>query len=215
MLLGTVGVGLLAGLGLLPVCGQARIITVYETATTCFPSTPITGTSSTSTAARSASTPTSTVWTDANIAAGEPFLLEIQRIDTSGTAKRQQRVSQPSWLMEDGNTTTVASRAAICSIDKDGRLHVNSYIMSVNEGVPSAPFAANQGSFSISTRFSTTNTMLNWTNMAFSNETAQFYKLPAGLMDNAQILGKYFGPPEPNRGWTPIVFWAKPCTFLL
>lgn len=211
MLLSVFGTGLLAGLGLLSASGEAKIVTVYETATTCFPLGPASGTTSISSEARSASSPTSTVWTDANIAAGEPFLLEVQRIDGSALGKRQQLTPETSWLMENGNTTTDSSRAAVCSIDRDGHLHINNNIMSVNEGVPSAPFVANLGTFSISTKFSTTNTVLGWTNSTFSNGTAQFYKLPVGLLENAQILGKYYGPPEPNRGWTPINLWARSC----
>lgn len=214
MLLGASRVGLLVSLGLLVSGSYAKTTTVYETDTNCFlagSSTLATGTWSTSKTVQTASTPTSTVWSDANIAAGEPFLLEIQRVNAAGLDRRQQLESQASWLLENGNTTTNASKAAVCSIDGDGRLHINSYFMSVNDGVPSAPFAANQGPFAINTRFFTSNTMLNWTNSAFSNGTAQFYKLPAGLLDNAQILGKYVGPPEPSRAWSPIVFWARSC----
>ncbi|KAH7036440.1 hypothetical protein B0J12DRAFT_765478 [Macrophomina phaseolina] len=209
MLPGILGTSLLAGLGLLSSVGQARIVTVYETATTCFPETSALGTASTATAARSASTSSSTVFNDANIAAGKPFLLEVLRVDGSGLSRRQQPASQASWLMENGNTTTDASRAAVCSIDSNGRLHVNSYIMSVDNGVASAPFAANAGTYNINTTFSTINTKLYWNSSAFSNGTAQFYKLPVGLLDNAEVLGKYHGPPEPNRGWTPINLWAR------
>lgn len=214
MLLGPLGIGLLVGLGLPTTVVQAKIITVYETATTCYPGTPILGATSASSAARSASTPSSMVWNDANIAAGEPFLLEVQRVDGSALTARQQPVSQASWLMENGNTTTDASRAAVCSIDRDGHLHLDSYFMSVNDGVASAPFAANAGTYNINTVFSTMNTKLYWNNTAFSNGTAQFYKLPIGLLDNAQILGKYYGSPEPNRGWTPVIFWARSCEFV-
>lgn len=62
----------------------------------------------------------------------------------------------------------------------------------------------------INTTFASVNGALTWDNAAFTNRTAQFYKVPAALLNNAQVLVKFLGSMEPQRGWAPIVLNAAP-----
>ncbi|GAB7353922.1 hypothetical protein MBLNU459_g4266t1 [Dothideomycetes sp. NU459] len=71
-------------------------------------------------------------------------------------------------------------------------------------------FEASEQILPINTTFAVRNGTLSWTNAEFTNGTVQFYKLPPGLLDNAQVLCKFLGPMEPHRSWSPIVLYADP-----
>ncbi|KAJ9628884.1 hypothetical protein H2203_002789 [Taxawa tesnikishii (nom. ined.)] len=153
-----------------------------------------------------------TPWTDQAANSGTPFVLRIQQVDSSGWTKRQ---AEPSWLMYNGNTTTNGSVAEQYHINNGQLLTSNGSYVSTDFQVLNQALAASDYIEPINTTFSVADGMLNWTNPTFSNGTAQFYKLPPGLLDNALILVKFLGPMQPARSWSPIVLYADPGKSLL
>lgn len=148
-----------------------------------------------------------TPWTDAIANDGTPFVIRLQQVDLSGYPTQ---LTTPYWLMANGNTTTDASSATIYRIVDSQLMTYNESYISTGFGVVDQTFAISPGLGSIATRFSVNSHMLNWTNMQFSNGTAQFYKLPPGLLDNAQILAKFLGSMEPQRNWSPVILYVDP-----
>ncbi|EON67000.1 hypothetical protein W97_06116 [Coniosporium apollinis CBS 100218] len=110
--------------------------------------------------------------------------------------------------MANGNTTTNASMAAEFRI-LDSRLYVNGIKMSVAPGVRSMPFAVDSNPGSIDTSFSVNSGGLSWTDSAFTNSTAQFYKVPPEEIDNALLLVQFIGEPDPELGLSPINMAAQ------
>ncbi|KAK5013452.1 hypothetical protein LTR39_003641, partial [Cryomyces antarcticus] len=150
-----------------------------------------------------------TPWTDSAANGGQPFLLEISQVDPSGWYHRRQ-VQTQSWLMPNGNTTTNCSKAAQYQIVNGQLSTLDGLYASTNYGIRNQAFAVSQDVGPISTSFFVNGTMLGWNNSNFSNGTAQFYKLPPGLLENALILAKFIGPMTPRRGWSPIYIYANP-----
>lgn len=138
---------------------------------------------------------------------GTPFVVRLQQTDTSGYP---DQTTAPYWLMANGNTTTDASVATVYRIVNGQLMTYNGSYISTGYGVVDQTFAISPGLGPIGTYFSVTNRMLNWTNTNFSNGTAQFYKLPPGLLQNAQILAKFIGPMEPQRSWSPVILYVDP-----
>lgn len=150
-----------------------------------------------------------TPFTDAMANSGTPFVIRLQQVDTSGYPDQS---SAPYWLTANGNTTTNVGSATVYEI-VDGQLmtYIDGYLVSTNNGVVDQIFSASSSTAgSIKTFFTVNNRMLNWTNAVFTNGTAQFYKLPPGLLQNAQILAKLIGPMEPQRSWSPVILYIDP-----
>lgn len=114
--------------------------------------------------------------------------------------------------MANGNTTTNSSYATQYSIVNGQLVTSDGRTLSTSWGVESQAFSANDtvGPISTTFAFNASISSLSWSNANFTNGTAQFYKTPAGLLDNAQILVKFIGSMEPNRGWSPISLIAIP-----
>lgn len=148
-----------------------------------------------------------TPWTDAMANGGTPFVTRLQQVDLSGSPSQP---TVPYWLMANGNTTTDTSSATIYRIVDGQMMTYNGSYISTSFGVVDQTFAISPGLGSIATRFSVNSHMLNWTNTQFSNGTAQFYKLPPGLLDNAQILAKFLGPMGLQRSWSPVTLYVDP-----
>ena len=185
--------------------GYAQTITITEHVSAC---------SATYTSHKPTTTVQSTVMvmpsamSDAAINNGLPFVINLQQEDTSGWPMRAPAI--PYWLMENGNTTTNASMAAQYYLNNGQLMTVSGKYASTDVGVTSQAFRVSNQVLPINTTFSCTDGMLNWTNAEFSNGTAQFYKLPPGLLDNALILAKFLGPMQPERSWSPIVLRPEP-----
>ncbi|KAM0716879.1 hypothetical protein Q7P37_006731 [Cladosporium fusiforme] len=141
---------------------------------------------------------------------GTPFVLEIEP-DGLYNPLNSRDVPQRSWLTLNGNTSTNPLSAGQYQIRSGQLVSVNGSYLSTNLNVQSQPFAIAPSAGTISTTFTFKDGVLNWTSPRFTNGRAQFYKLPVGLIDNAQVLCKFIGPMEPGRSWTPIVLRAKPC----
>ena len=137
---------------------------------------------------------------------GEPFVMAIAVQAASGPRKRQQ--PQQSWIMENGNTTTDPLIAAQFQI-LDGMLHNTNGTMSTDTGVKTMPFTMPSTSGAINTTFAVEDGGLTWTNPEFTENVAQFYRTPVGLLKNALVLVKFIGPMTPERGWSPISLVAQ------
>ena len=144
--------------------------------------------------------------TDYELNNGEPFVLNISPQPASGSTKRQQ--SSTSWIMENGNTTTDPTLAAHYQI-LNGVLYGPNGTMSTDAGVLTMPFTISPKPGAINTTFFVSNGGLNWTNPEFTENVAQFYRTPVGLLQNALILVKLIGPMNPERGWSPISLAAQ------
>ncbi|KAH0346587.1 hypothetical protein KCU81_g3870, partial [Aureobasidium melanogenum] len=150
-----------------------------------------------------------TPWTDAAANGGAPFVIRLQQVDTSGYPDQD---TAPYWLTANGNTTTNQSVAAVYTIN-EGRLAIlNGSHVATNFNVVDQAFGVTDYDLPINTTFTVNNGMLNWTNPLFTNGTAQFYKLPPGLLDNALILAKFLGPMEAQRSWSPVILYVEPVT---
>ncbi|KAI9684066.1 MAG: hypothetical protein M1822_005894 [Bathelium mastoideum] len=137
---------------------------------------------------------------------GEKFVLNVAPQTPSGSRKRQQ--PSTSWIMPNGNTTTDPSLAAHFQI-VDGVLYGPNGTMSTDAGVATMPFVVPSKQGAINTTFAAVNGSLNWTNPEFTENVAQFYQTPVGLLKNALILVKFIGPMNPERGWSPISLVAQ------
>lgn len=184
---------------------NAQIITVTTHISACSATYPLASTTTVPTTVTLQPTP----WTDAMANSGTPFIIRVEQTDSSGYPDES---TTPYWLMENGNTTTNASIATVYRISSGELTTYNGSYISTDYGVLNEPFAVSQSLEPISTTFSVSNYTLYWNNTEFSNGTAQFYKLPAGLLDNAQILAKFIGSMEPARSWSPVVLLVDPGT---
>lgn len=150
-----------------------------------------------------------TPWTDVAANAGAPFVIRLEQVDVSEYPDQQS--ADPYWLTFNGNTTTNSSLAAVYYIHDGGQLStLNGSHVATNFNVVDQAFGVTDYAMPINTTFSVRNRMLNWANPLFSNGTAQFYKLPPGLLDNALILAKFLGPMEAQRSWSPVILWVEP-----
>ncbi|THX21883.1 hypothetical protein D6D12_09669, partial [Aureobasidium pullulans] len=148
-----------------------------------------------------------TPWTDVAANGGAPFVIRLEQVDASGYPEQDPA---PYWLTYNGNTTTNSSLAAVYFIT-EGRLSTqNGSHVATNINVVDQAFGITDYPLPINTTFSVRNRMLNWTNPLFTNGTAQFYKLPPGLLDNALILAKFLGPMEAQRSWSPVILYVEP-----
>ncbi|KAG9576380.1 hypothetical protein KCU86_g14421, partial [Aureobasidium melanogenum] len=148
-----------------------------------------------------------TPWTDAAANGGAPFVIRLQQVDVSGYLDQD---TASYWLTANGNTTTNSSVAAVYTIN-EGRLAIlNGSHVATNFNVVDQAFGVTDYDLPINTTFSVNDRMLNWTNPLFTNGTAQFYKLPPGLLDNALILAKFLGPMEAQRSWSPVILYVEP-----
>ncbi|KAH0351766.1 hypothetical protein KCU83_g4095, partial [Aureobasidium melanogenum] len=148
-----------------------------------------------------------TPWTDTAANDGAPFVIRLQQVDVSGYPDQD---TAPYWLTANGNTTTNSSVAAVYTIN-EGRLAIlNGSHVATNFNVVDQAFGVTDYDLPINTTFSVNHRMLNWTNPFFTNGTAQFYKLPPGLLDNALILAKFLGPMEAERSWSPVILYVEP-----
>ncbi|THW37138.1 hypothetical protein D6D21_08400 [Aureobasidium pullulans] len=148
-----------------------------------------------------------TPWTDVAANGGAPFVIRLEQVDASGYPDQDPA---PYWLTYNGNTTTNSSLAAVYFIT-EGRLSTqNGSHVATNINVVDQAFGITDYPLPINTTFSVRNRMLNWTYPLFTNGTAQFYKLPPGLLDNALILAKFLGPMEAQRSWSPVILYVEP-----
>ncbi|CZT45748.1 uncharacterized protein RSE6_06087 [Rhynchosporium secalis] len=111
-------------------------------------------------------TVTSTVTTSNS--APTSFILSPSAV--AGLGPRQ--LSRPQYISPSGTIIPGCSDAQIFSIS-NGQLSSGNNLVSVNEGVASAPFVAAQAIEKISTTFSVSDT-LEWSNSAFSGNKARF-----------------------------------------
>jgi hypothetical protein len=148
-----------------------------------------------------------TPWTDAAANGGAPFVVRLQQVDVSGYPDQD---TAPYWLTANGNTTTNSPLAAVYTINEGRLATLNGSHVATNFNVVDQAFGVTDYDLPINTTFSVNNRMLNWTNALFTNGTAQFYKLPPGLLDNALILAKFLGPMEAQRSWSPVILYVEP-----
>ena len=146
-------------------------------------------------------------WTDSAANDGTPFVIQVHGASLS--TKRQEQV--PSWLTANGNTTTDGSKATRYLI-RDGQLssaNGGSYL-STTANVPYGPMALSSNLGTISITFSIKGGALNWTNSAFVDGVARFFKTPANAVNNVEILARFNGPID--SAWTPVLLFAVPGT---
>ncbi|KAI5248420.1 hypothetical protein E4T42_05659 [Aureobasidium subglaciale] len=148
-----------------------------------------------------------TPWTDVAANGGAPFVIRLQQVDVSGYPDQD---TAPYWLTANGNTTTNSSLAVVYTINAGRLTTLNGSHIATNFNVVDQAFGITDYNLPINTTFSVRNRMLNWTNPLFTNGTAQFYKLPPGLLDNALILAKFLGPMEAQRSWSPVILYVEP-----
>lgn len=144
-------------------------------------------------------------WTDEGANTGMPFVIEVDWEGLGSYKKRQ--AAQIAYLMANGNTTTDGSKAARWQI-RDGQLSSGDLFVSTSPGIQHKPFAVASTIEAISRTFAVQNSMFYWNNSAFDGNTAEFYKWPAGVFDNAQVIARFSGPIDPD--WTRIVLSAAP-----
>ncbi|KAL9068791.1 MAG: hypothetical protein Q9157_006397 [Trypethelium eluteriae] len=114
--------------------------------------------------------------------------------------------------MENGNTTMDPSVAAQFQI-LGGKLYGANGTLSTDNGVRTMPFVIQSKPSAINMTFAVQNGELTWTNPDFTENIAQFYKTPLGLLKRALILIKFIGPMAPQRGWGPISLVAQPSKY--
>ncbi|KAI5277000.1 hypothetical protein E4T47_00019 [Aureobasidium subglaciale] len=148
-----------------------------------------------------------TPWTDVAANGGAPFVIRLQQVDVSGYPDQD---TAPYWLTANGNTTTNSSLAVVYTINAGRLTTLNGSHIATNFNVVDQAFGITDYNLPINTTFSVRNRMLSWTNPLFTNGTAQFYKLPPGLLDNALILAKFLGPMEAQRSWSLVILYVEP-----
>lgn len=144
-------------------------------------------------------------WTDEGANAGLPFVIEVDWEDLGSYKKRQE--AQIAYLLANGNTTTNGSKAARWQI-RDGQLSSGDQFVSTSPGIQHESFAVASTIEAISRTFAVQNSIFYWNNSAFDGNTAEFYKWPAGVFDNAQVVARFSGPIDPD--WARIVLSAAP-----
>lgn len=182
---------------------QTVTVTRTRSNSSCYPTTPTLSTTTVPVTVVVLPTPSR----DAAFNRGEPFVISIQ-VPVGPTFIHKRQEMRSIYIMANGNTTTNASMAAEFRI-VDSRLYVNGIKMSVAPGVRSMPFAVDSNPGSINTSFSVNSGGLNWTDSAFTNSTAQFYKVPPEEVDNALLLVQFIGEPDPELGLSPINMAAQ------
>ncbi|KAI7345524.1 hypothetical protein KC357_g2487 [Hortaea werneckii] len=146
-------------------------------------------------------------WTDEGANAGLPFVIEVDWEGLGSYKKRQE--AQIAYLLTNGNTTTDGSKAARWQI-RDGQLSSGDQFVSTSPGIQHESFAVASTIEAISRTFAVQNSIFYWNNSAFDGNTAEFYKWPAGVFDNAQVVARFSGPIDPD--WARIVLSAAPVT---
>ncbi|TKA24245.1 hypothetical protein B0A50_06009 [Salinomyces thailandicus] len=111
--------------------------------------------------------------------------------------------------MANGNTTIDGSKAALWTIN-DGQLSSGNLYVTTSYGTAHEPFAVANTIGTISTTFAVQNGIFYWNNSAFDGNTTQFYKVPGGLVDNAQVVARFSGPIDPS--WAVLTLSAVPAT---
>lgn len=142
-------------------------------------------------------------WSDAAANSGTAFVIEVGV--PSSSKKRQSAVT--SYLMANGNTTIDGSKAALWTIN-DGQLSSGNLYVTTSYGTAHEPFAVANTIGTISTTFAVQNGIFYWNNSAFDGNTTQFYKVPGGLVDNAQVVARFSGPIDPS--WAVLTLSAVP-----
>lgn len=193
---------LLFGLATCFTLASAQLVTVTVHNSVC----PATYSTNSVTVVQSTVTVAPTPFTDVQANSGTPFVLRVQQGAISGSTKRP--VQQHSWLTLNGNTTVNASLAAQYHILNGQLSSLNGSYASTKAGIPNQPFALFEAIGPISTTFAVQNGALYWNNTNFSNGTAQFYEVPAGLLANAQIAARFSGAVQPT--WGLVTLYADP-----
>ena len=114
--------------------------------------------------------------------------------------------------MENGNTTANSSLAAQFQI-LNGTLYGANGTISTDAGVQNMSFVVPAKPGAINTTFAIEDGGLTWTNPEFTENVAQFYQTPAGLVENALVLVKFIGPMTAEQGWSPISLVAQPSKY--
>lgn len=139
-------------------------------------------------------------WTDPAANSGTPFVLQVQ-----GDAQQAQ---VQAWLTANGNTTTDSTQATQYKIT-DGELStVGGATFSTSPNTAYQPLAVMSLLGSITTTFIVKGGVMEWTNTDFEDGTASFYKSPASLANNAQVIARFSGAVDPS--WSPVVLKAMP-----
>ncbi|KAI7283080.1 hypothetical protein KC345_g3140 [Hortaea werneckii] len=146
-------------------------------------------------------------WTDEGANTGLPFVIEVDWEGIGSYKKRQE--AQIAYLMANGNTTTDGSKAARWQI-RDGQLSSGDQFVSTSPSIQREPFAVASTIEAISRTFAVQDSIFYWNNSAFDGNTAEFYKWPAGVFDNAQVVARFSGPIDPD--WARVVLFAAPVT---
>lgn len=156
----------------------------------------------------STSTVVPTPLTDQATNNGTPFVIQLRELSTTGYTKRQQ--STPYWLMANGNTTTNGSLATHFQLANGQLFTTDGAYFTTNYNVGSQTFAASDTVLPINSTFASNNGVLSWTNVDFTNGTAQFYQLPAGLLDGATILVEFLDHMKQQESGVPVVLMPEP-----
>ncbi|KAK0365786.1 hypothetical protein LTR94_005599 [Friedmanniomyces endolithicus] len=187
------------------VCGSLVTVTEYPSACSAV----YTADTTSVTVAQSTVTVQPQSWSDAIVNSGTPFVLEVASPSAGSTRKRQ--LSGVAYLTANGNTTTDGSLATHFRIANGLLTSVNGGYASASVNVMHQPFALFASVGSIETTFAVSNLTLGWNNTAFSSGAAEFFKVPAGLVNNAQVIVRFSGSIDPS--WSPILLTAMPGQF--
>ncbi|KAK1819015.1 hypothetical protein LTR12_006588 [Friedmanniomyces endolithicus] len=187
------------------VCGSLVTVTEYPSACSAV----YTAGTTSVTVAQSTVTVQPQSWSDAIVNSGTPFVLEVASPSAGSTRKRQ--LSGVAYLTANGNTTTDGSLATLFRIANGLLTSVNGGYASASVNVMHQPFALFASVGSIETTFAVSNLTLGWNNTAFSSGAAEFFKVPAGLVNNAQVIVRFSGSIDPS--WSPILLTAMPGQF--
>ena len=148
-------------------------------------------------------------WTDSTANNGTAFVLEVEWSAISGSNTKRDPVT--AYLTGTGNTTIDGTRATHYQIANGKLTSVDGGFASSSPNIANEPFDLSAGVASISTTFSVVNGALTWKNAAFSNGSAEFFKVPANLLDNAEVIVRFGGAID--QSWTPVVLLAMPGTW--
>lgn len=141
---------------------------------------------------------------------GTPFIISVQMLNPEGyMAKRQMET--PSWVMYNGNTTITRSIAGTYRLMDGQLLAANGSHVSTWRNVVAQAFEIRSGIAEINTTFSIRGGLLHWENDQFTDGRVDFFKLPPGLLDNAQILARFTSQTgERERGRGPVNLYVEP-----
>ncbi|TKA43538.1 hypothetical protein B0A54_05320 [Friedmanniomyces endolithicus] len=187
------------------VCGSLVTVTEYPSACSAV----YTAGTGTVTVVQSTVTVQPQSWNDAIVNSGTPFVLEVASPPAGSMRKRQ--ASDVAYLTANGNTTTDGSLATHFRIANGLLTSINGGYASASSNAVHQPFALFASVGSIETTFAVSNLTLGWNNTAFSGDAAEFLKVPAGLVSNAQVIVRFSGSIDPR--WSPILLTAMPGQF--